>query len=308
MGLIMEPITHPHGDHLGFRRWLRSESTLGYLMISPAVLILLAFVAYPFVVGIWFSLTDKVVGQPANFIGLRNFVELSTDSVYLRAIQNTLVYAGASVALKVVLGMIMALLMNQTFPFKNLVRAALLLPWIVPTALSTLSWLWIFDPTFSVINWMIIKLGIGGKINWLGDPNLAMMSIILVNIWRGVPFIAITLLAGLQMMSRELHEAASIDGASPLQGFFRITLPLLRPVILPVVLLTLIWTISDFQLVHILTRGGPVNSTHLLGTLAYQTALASAKLGQGAAISLTMFPMLLVIIIAMLRKDKGVDE
>lgn len=287
--------------------YLERESVLGYVLVAPAILILLAFVAYPFALGIWFSLTDKFVGQPPTFVGLKNYIKLANDSIFWRTIQNTLIYAGVTVVIKAILGMVMALLMNQQYPLKNMVRAALLLPWIVPTALSTLSWLWIFDPTYSVISWVVTQLGLGGRINWLGDPTLAMVAIIGVNIWRGMPFFAITLLAGLQMMSKEHHEAASIDGANAFQIFMRITLPLLRPVLLPVILLSLIWTISDFQLVHILTRGGPVNSTHLLGTLAHQVALGSARLGEGAAISLAMFPMLLLVIIIILKQNRRAD-
>jgi multiple sugar transport system permease protein len=284
---------------------LQREAVLAYVLSAPTILILLAFVAYPFVLGVWFSFTNKVVGQAPSFVGLRNFAYLLGDSIYQRTLVNTLVYAGTTVSLKVILGMTMALLMNQVIPFRNLVRAALLLPWIVPTALSTLAWLWIFDPTYSVINWVIVNLHIGSRINWLGNSVLAMVAVIIVNVWRGVPFLAITLLAGLQMLSPEPTEAASIDGANAVQRFWYVTLPLLVPVLLPVVLLSLIWTVSDFQLVYILTRGGPVNSTHLLGTLAYQQALASAQLGEGSAIALSMFPFLLLLIVFMLRRNRG---
>lgn len=152
---------------------------------------------------------------------------------------------------------------------------------------------------------MIVNLHIGSRINWLGNSVLAMVAVIIVNVWRGVPFLAITLLAGLQMLSPEPTEAASIDGANAVQRFWYVTLPLLVPVLLPVVLLSLIWTVSDFQLVYILTRGGPANSTHLLGTLAYQQALASAQLGEGSAIALSMFPLLLLLIVFMLRRSRG---
>jgi multiple sugar transport system permease protein len=196
--------------------------------------------------------------------------------------------------------------MNQHFPMKNIVRASLLLPWIVPTALSTIAWLWIFDPTYSVANWVIVNLGLGGKVNWLGNPTLAMTAIIIVNVWRGVPFFAITLLAALQMVSQELHEAAAIDGANVMSRFWHVTVPTIRPVILLVVIFSTIWTISDFQLVYVLTRGGPSNSTHLFATLAYQVALVSARLGEGAAISLYMFPFLLIaigIVLWQIRRD-----
>jgi multiple sugar transport system permease protein len=286
--------------------YLDRENVLGYVLVFPALLILTVFIAYPFLLGIWFSLTDKMVGQSANFVGVSNFARLLGDSIFLQTTRNTLLYTVSTVTLKLVLGMALALLMNQHFPMKNIVRASLLLPWIVPTALSTLAWLWIFDPTYSVANWVIVNLGLGGKVNWLGNPTLAMTAIIIVNVWRGVPFFAITLLAALQMVSQELHEAAAIDGANVMSRFWHVTVPTIRPVILLVVIFSTIWTISDFQLVYVLTRGGPSNSTHLFATLAYQVALVSARLGEGAAISLYMFPFLLIaigIVLWQIRRD-----
>jgi multiple sugar transport system permease protein len=289
-----------------FREWVDRETNLGYLLVIPACLILFLFVAYPFVLGIWFSMSDNVPGQEGHFVGLRNFIALLSDATFLQTAGNTFVYTVTTITFKTVLGMALALLMNQTFPFRNLVRSLLLLPWIVPTALSTLAWLWIFDPTFSVFNWLMLHLGIGSKINWLGAPDLAMLSIIIVNVWRGIPFFAISLLAGLQSVPLELYEAASMDGASAIRRFWNVTLPLVRPVLMLVVLFATIWTIGDFQLVYILTRGGPMNSTHLLGTYAYQIALTAGRLGEGAAVSLYMLPLLLAVIAVMLwqiRRD-----
>jgi multiple sugar transport system permease protein len=304
-----EALTLPRraaSSRLSLRVWLDQETVLGYVLVLPALLFLSIFIVYPFLLGIWFSLTDKQVGQAATFVGLDNFIRLFGDSIFLQVHTNTLIYTASTVSLKLVLGMALALLMNQHFPFKNVVRASLLLPWIVPTALSTIAWLWIFDPTYSVANWLIVKTGLGGKVNWLGQPALAMTAIVIVNVWRGVPFFAITLLAGLQMVAQELHEAASIDGAGVVRRFWHVTVPSIRPVILLVVIFSTIWTIADFQLVYVLTRGGPANSTHLFATYAYQIALVSARLGEGAAISLYMFPFLLVaigIVLWQIRRD-----
>lgn len=295
-GEVLTLETRAHEPRAALWVWLDRENVLGYLLVIPALLILAIFIVYPFILGIWFSLTDKQVGQAATFVGLANFTRLLGDSIFLQVNANTLIYTITTVSLKLVLGLALALLMNQHFPFKNLVRASLLLPWIVPTALSTIAWLWIFDPTYSVANWVLVKTGLGGKLNWLGNPRLAMTAIVIVNVWRGVPFFAITLLAGLQMVAQELHEAASIDGATVLRRFWHVTVPSIRPVILLVVIFSTIWTIADFQLVYVLTRGGPLNSTHLFATYAYQIALVSARLGEGAAISLYMFPFLLVAI------------
>ena len=276
--------------------YLEREGVLGYVLISPAILILGAFVAYPFLLGIWYSLTDKVVAEPAQFVGLRNFIRLLDDSLFLQTFKNTLLYVGVTNVFRLILGMAVALLMNQRFPLKNLVRALLLLPWIVPTALSTLAWLWIFDSTFSVINWCIVNLGLGSGMNWLGDPTLARISVYIVNVWRGVPFFAISLLAALQTIPQELYDAASIDGADAIRRFWHITLPLIQPVLLLVVLLSVIWRFTDFQIVYILTRGGPVGTTHLFGTLAYAMAMTVGEIGTATAISIYVLPMLLVAI------------
>jgi multiple sugar transport system permease protein len=287
--------------------FLGRQSVLGYTLVFPALLFLGVFIAYPFLLGIWFSLTDKKIGGgPGHFVGLHNFQILLNDTIFQQAVVNSLVYTISTILGKIVLGIALALLMNQYFPFKNFVRAALLLPWIVPTALSTLAWLWLFDPSFSILNRILASLFHIGRINWLGDPTLAMISIIVANMWRGVPFFAITLLAGLQTIPQELYEAADIDGASTIDRFRHITLPLIQPVLLLVVLFSFVWTIADFQLVYILTHGGPTNSTHLFGTLAYQVVVRAGRLGEGAAISLCMLPFLLVCMIAVLwqvRRD-----
>jgi multiple sugar transport system permease protein len=174
----------------------------------------------------------------------------------------------------------------------------MLLPWIIPTVLSTLAWQWMFDATFSVFNWMLMNSGlISKRILWLGDGVLAMGCLIAVNVWRGMPFFAITLLAGLQTVNPDLHEAAEIDGANAWKRFWRVTLPLIKPIMLVVVLFSMIATFADFQLIYVLTRGGPYSSTHVFGTYAYEIAMRAAKLGQGASISLTLFPFLLVVIV-----------
>jgi multiple sugar transport system permease protein len=280
---------------------LERDGPLGYALVAPALLILALFIAYPFVLGIRMSLSHWLVGQEPSFVGLHNFLRNADSTIFTRTVQNTFVYTAAATVLKLTFGMALALVLNQTFRGKGLVRAAFLLPWIIPTVLSTLAWLWMFDATFSVINWVLRALGLVQRgINWLGDPTLAMLSIILVNAWRGIPFFAISLLAGLQAIPQELYEAAAIDGANAAQRFRHITVPLLKPVLLVVLLFSIIWTFADFQLVYVLTRGGPANSTHLFATLAYQVGVVSGSLGEGAAISLTMFPILVVVVVVLL--------
>jgi multiple sugar transport system permease protein len=200
------------------------------------------------------------------------------------------------------------MLLNRNFRGKAFTRAFILLPFIIPTVLSTFAWKWMFDPTFSVLNWLLYHLGlITGRINWLGDPDLAMISIIVVNIWRGVPFFAISLLAGLQTISPELNEAAAIDGAKPLQRFWYITWPLLLPVTMVVVLFSIIQTFADFQIVYVMTGGGPANATHLFATYAYQIGIGTGLLSEGAAISLAMFPVLFLVVIIQLLYIRRVE-
>jgi len=292
-----------------FRNLLERENSLGLLLMVPAVTVLVAFIAYPFLLGIWYALTDARIGVPGNFVGLNNFTTNAQNGIFQQTLKNTFVYTGITTVFKLTLGMALALLMNQNYPGRNLVRAALLLPWIIPTALSTLAWLWIFDSTYGIISWMLKNAGlIQRNIPFLGDPVLAMGSVIAVNIWRGTPFFAISLLAGLQTIPQDLYEAAAIDGANAWQRFRRVTLPLIMPVLTIVTLFSIIWTFADFQLVYVLTRGGPTNSTHLLATLAYQIGMTAGELGNGAAISLWMFPFMVALVVVTLwyqRRETG---
>ncbi len=289
----------PQARRLGrLGQLLERENVLAGVLLAPTLTILALFIAYPFLLGIWLAVSDKVVGQPGHFVGLENFRVNLNDSIFLRAFQNTFVYTFIATILKLALGMAAALLLNHHFRFKRIIRASMLLPWIVPTVLSTLAWQWMFDATFSVFNWVLLNVGlISKRILWLGDGTLAMGCLIAVNVWRGMPFFAITLLAGLQTVNPDLHEAAEIDGANAWQRFWRVTLPLIKPIMLVVVLFSMIATFADFQLIYVLTRGGPYSSTHVFGTYAYEIAMRAAKLGQGASISLFLFPFLLVVIV-----------
>src|SRR6187402_217275 len=245
-------------------RWLEREGVFSWLMVAPPVAFLVALVGYPFFYGIWISLQNRPVAKAGVFVGLDNFVNAWHDPVFHLVVINTIVYTFAATILKMVGGLGLALVMNQNFRFKNLTRALLLLPFIVPTVLSTIAWQWILDPAFSVINWALMYTGLANPgPSWLGNPYLAMFSLIMVNTWRGLPFYAITLLAGLQTISPELYEAATIDGASTWERFRYVTLPLLKPVIFIVTMFSVIFTFADFQLIYVLTHGGPANSTHV---------------------------------------------
>ena len=290
------------GRPVTLRGLLEREGVFSWLMLAPGILFLLAFVAYPFFYGIYLSLLERRVATPGIFVGLANFRTLAHDAVFWQVTGNTFKYVALTTVFKLTGGLGMALVMNQHFRGKNLVRAALLLPFIVPTALSTVAWMWILDPTFSIVNWLLVHGGvITSGYSWLGNATLAMWSLIVVNTWRGMPFYGITLLAGLQTINPDLHEAASLDGANGWQRFWHVTWPLLKPVTLVVVVFSIIQTFSDFQLIYVLTGGGPANATHLLATYAYQVGVATGLLGEGAAISLFMLPVLFVVVWVQLR-------
>ncbi len=290
-----------------FKGLLERQSSLGVILMLPGALLLMVFMAYPFFLGIWLSLTDSVIGTLGKYIGLRNFSDLITDSVFLQTTRNTFVYALVTVPFKAVLGLGMALVLNNRIRFSNPIRAAVMMPWIVPTALSSLGWFMIFDPVFSPISWLLKNLGlIKTNINFLGGPNLAISSVCLANIWRGIPFFGITILAGLQAVPQELHEAAAIDGASVWHRFRHVTIPAIKGVVLIAALLSIIWTFADFQLIYVLTKGGPANTTHIFGTYAYQIGLSATEIGMGAAIALYMFPILAffaILLLIYLRKE-----
>lgn len=292
------------------RRLIERESILAYIFMTPGGIVLLLFMAYPFFLGIYLSLTDRMVGFPSyHFIGLQNYRDLLQDPIFKETVSNTFIYSFFTVPFKLVLGLILALLLNQTFHFSRFVRAALLLPWIVPTALSALAWLMIYDPVLSPISWVLKDWGlVHSNINFLGTRTNAMASLCVANIWRGIPFFAVSILAGLQAVPSELNEAAALDGANAYQRFKAVTWPVIRGVTLIATLFSIIWTFSDFQLIYVLTKGGPANSTHVFGTYAYNTGVGGAsELGMGAAISLAMFPALAVFAVILLRYVRASD-
>src|SRR5262247_1670032 len=256
---------------------LDRESWLGPIFVSPAMMLILLLVAYPFCMALYFSVSNAFIGRPSTFIGIRNFINLWDSDAFRQTFQNAFVFCGIAVGAKVVLG--------------------------IPTALSTLGWSWMFNSLYSVVNWVLLNGGIidpPGP-NWLGQKYYAMAAVIIVNIWRGLPFFAITLLAGLVAIPKELYEAAEADGAGPIARFWHVTLPLLKGVLGIVVLFSTIFTFSEFNIIYVLTHGGPINSTHLFATLARQVGLETGRIGEGAAISLYLFPALMIVVWAQLR-------
>ncbi|MEO8156319.1 MAG: sugar ABC transporter permease [Betaproteobacteria bacterium] len=279
-------------------RFFDNRNVLGLLFMLPAAAILLFFLTYPLGLGVWLGFTDAKIGRIGEWIGIENYQFLVTDSVFRLSVFNTFLYTVVASVVKFMLGLWLALLLNKHIPFKSFVRAIVLLPFIVPTVLSAIAFWWIYDAQFSIVSWVLVKMGvIDHYINFLGDPNLARMSTIIANVWRGVPFVAICLLAGLQTIPPSMYEAASIDGATPFQQFRYVTLPMLSPIIAVVMTFSVLFTFTDFQLIYVLTRGGPLNATHLMATLAFQRAIPGGALGEGAAIATAMIPFLLAAIL-----------
>ena len=264
----------------------------------PAAVFLLFFLTYPLGLGIWLSFTDRTLSRPGQYIGLENFEWLWDDPVFWLSVFNTFLYTLVASVFKFALGLYLALLLNNHIPFKSIIRAVILLPFIVPTVLSAIAFWWIYDSQFSIISWSLIQMGwIDSNINFLGDPENARAATIVANIWRGIPFVAITLLAGLQTVPQSLYEAATIDGATRWQMFRYVTFPLLTPIIAVVMTFSVLFTFTDFQLIYALTRGGPANATHLMATLSFQRAIMGGAMGEGAAISTAMIPFLLAAIL-----------
>src|SRR5437588_8366516 len=278
------------------------ETSVAYTFIAPAFFLLLFLVAYPFLLSVWFSLSDARVGETGAFVGLDNFERLLGSAIFLQTLQNSIVFTALALGAKTVFGMALALLLFRIGRFKRLIRGAILLPFIVPTALGTLVWWWMFEPLYSVVNWTLKHLHlVNHDIPWLPDPYLAMFTVILVNTWRGLPFFAITLLAGLVAIPKEMYEAAESDGAGPVGRFWYITVPLLKPVLAVVILFSAIFTLADFNIVYVLTNGGPMHMTHLFATYSFALGLQSGEIGQGAAVSLFLFPILLGVVFVQLR-------
>jgi multiple sugar transport system permease protein len=280
------------------KQLLENKNALGLLFMLPAGALLLVFLTYPLALGAWLGFTDAKIGRGGEWVGLENFQFLAGDSVARLSLFNTLFYTVVASVLKFVLGLWLALLLNQHLPFKSLIRAVVLLPFIVPTALSAIAFWWIYDSQFSVVSWALTRLGlIHQYIDFLGEPWLARLSVTAANIWRGVPFVAISLLAGLQTISPSLYEASSIDGATPWQQFWHVTLPMLTPIIAVVMTFSVLFTFTDFQLIYVLTRGGPLNATHLMATLSFQRGIPGGAIGEGAALAMLMVPFLLAAIL-----------
>jgi ABC-type sugar transport system permease subunit len=291
------------GRRDGLRRWLGPDYRMGFLFVGPIVVLTLALVAYPFCYAIYLSLTRKYVGMPPIFVGLENYVKLTYDGFFQRAVVNSFIFTFGSVGVKLVLGIVMALVLTSRIRFRSFWTGVLLIPWVAPTVVSALNFLWIFDFSLGVLNYLLVRVTglLSQGVGWLSEPNTAMASVISVNIWRGFPFFGISFLAGMKAIPGELYEASAVDGANVLQRFRYVTLPGLKNIMIIVVLLSTIWTFNDFAIVYILTKGGPGGATQVLPVLTYEIAFGAQRLGEAIAVALYMLPAIAIVIVVLSR-------
>jgi multiple sugar transport system permease protein len=291
--------------HLGRRQILDDETWLGRLMLAPAIVYIVLLIGAPFVLALWYSLSDITVGsQTMRFVGLSHFRDIVQTPKFRQALQNTLLFAFGSQLLVLVLANVLAQALRQDFRGKWLVRCLVLLPWVAPISLGSIGWLWIFDSLYSVLNWTLQALGVltpPARLMWLGKPNLALGCIIAVHVWRLLPLATVILLAGLSSIPQDIHDAAAMDGARFWRHHVQITMPLIAPIMMVAVLFGLVFAFTDMIVIYVLTRGGPYDSTQVLASLAFFTGIDGGNLAEGAAISLFLFPLLVAVAIAFLR-------
>ena len=285
------------------RLGLSRDAVFGYALLTPSLILIFALIGFPFINSIWLSLHDKIIGvQNPDFIGLENYTSLLNDADFWNAIRNIVIYVFFAVSIKLVIGLIVAIVVNQPLPARGIIRAIILLPWAMPTLVTVLTWRWMYHDLYGVLNYLLLQAYvIDQPIIWLGTRAMAMPSVIIVNVWRGFPFFAIILLAGLQSIPTELHEAAEVDGATVLQRFRHVTLPGLAPVMAVVTVLSTIWTFNDFTIIWLLTGGGPANATEVISTLTYKIAISGQQLGKGVAVSVLIMPILMILIVFLTR-------
>jgi multiple sugar transport system permease protein len=283
---------------------LGPDALLGYLLISPAVLYILFLVGYPFVLALYFSVSNATVAAgETRFVGLTNYLNLVGDSVFRKALLNTFLFTLGSVVFKGILGIGLAFLLLRDMPGKQVIRGFLMLPWTLPISLSVLGWKWMFDPQFSVVNFVGSHLGLiqHPYPDWLGDPTYAFIAVLTTNVWRGFPFGAVVVLAGLTSIAPEIYDAAKVDGAGFFYRWHYIITPMIAPILFVGLIFDVVFTLGDLTIVYLLTNGGPMNATDILPTLAFRTGILGGDLGRGAATALFLFPILLISVVFFLR-------
>jgi multiple sugar transport system permease protein len=287
-----------------WRRARFREAGTALLFLLPMMVLVVALIVYPVYRAVWLSLTDKLVGYPERFVGLQNYFYLAEDDTFRQVVRNSFVFTIGSVGLKVVTGMLMALVLNNVIRGRNFFRGLFLLPWITSTVIIALTWRWMFDafPGRGFFNSVLLDLGLLSRpIAFMATPEGAMMAVIVANWWRGFPFFGVSFLAGLQAIPREQYEAASVDGASAWRRFWHVTLPGLKHVMIVTTLLSFILTINDFNIIYVMTRGGPGSATQIFATYSYQVAFNQLRWGRGVTICLFVVPILVLGIILISR-------
>lgn len=284
---------------------------LAWLFLLPSVLYIVGLVAVPFVLAIAFALSDVSAGDPSyDFVGTTNFQRAFDDPVFWKSLGNTFVFTLISMVLIVVLGKVLANILVADFRGKWLVRFLVLLPWTTPVALSSISWLWLLDSIYSPIDWVLRELGVlgaGENLYWLGQPGLAMTSVIAVHVWRLTPLAAVIMMAGLVAIPSDINEAAKVDGAGYWRRMFEITIPLVLPVAAVAALFGAVFTFTDMAVVRVLTRGGPNDATQVLASWAFYRGIEGGDVAQGAAVALFLFPLLLAAAVAILRVVRRIE-
>jgi len=272
------------------------ERRLGVILILPVFFYVMGMILFPFFINIWLSFQKKNIGMPAEFIGLGNYIYWLRNPDFFKVLKNTLVYTSVSIALKFVLGLGAALLLNRDFRGRNFFRGFLLIPWILPTVVTCFTWRWLYDDLVGVFNFFLVRINVG-PVPWLSSSSLALGSVIAVNVWRGFPFFGILLLAGLQSVPGQSYEAAKIDGANTFQCFLYVTLPALRSIAMIAILLSTIWTFNDFEIVYLLTRGGPGYHSMIMVPFVYEIGIRGQHIGQAITFSVMVFPLLVGLIL-----------
>lgn len=278
---------------------------LGWALLTPAILYVLLLVGIPFLLAVYYALSAYTIYNPSyHFVGLRNFIEVVQSDIFRRTLLNTFIFTIGSQILGLILGKFGALLLLRPFLGRKVARALIVLPWAVPIALATVAWEWMFDSLYSVINWIFVAVGLVSRASepqWLGDPQLSMVCVIIVNAWRFFPFAIVIFLAGITAVPRDVLDAATVDGAGFWRRNYQVILPMIMPIVVVGVIFGTVFTFTDLSVVYLLTMGGPVNATQVLGNLGFQIGILSGDVAHGAAVSLFMFPVLLILVIMMLR-------
>ncbi len=276
------------------------EVALGWALLAPVLAVMAILVIWPFATAVWIAFTDKTIGREGYWVGLTNFAYVVSSPRFVRSLQNSLILTLASLSLKLVLGMAMALVLNQGFRGRNLLRAFFLVPWVLPAFVGYMTWRWLYDPLQGMLNYAIIDLGLARfPLEFLSSPTTALPSVIVAHVWRSFPFFGLAFLAGMQNIPAEQYEAAAVDGASAWQRFLYVTLPGLRHIILVVVMLSTIWTFNAFEPVYLLTGGGPADATMVYTVLAYEMGIVNMRLGEASAVPVLILPVLGMFIVAL---------